>query len=144
MPHQEIPPNNRRFGKAMRQAMTRAEFRLWTRLRNRQFGDLRFRRQAPLGAYIVDFLCLERRLLVEVDGDQHGFPKHETADAKRDEWLRKEGFVVLRFTNRDAMSDSTGVCETILSAARAHVVADGGYPSPKPASPVSALPQGEG
>ena len=71
MPHRSVPPTHRRFGKAMRQRMTDAEARLWLRLRKPGIDGLRFRRQAPIGPYIVDFFCPQHRLIVEVDGGQH-------------------------------------------------------------------------
>ena len=141
MPHQPVPPSSRKFGRVMRQAMTPAEVRLWMTLRNRQLGDLRFRRQMPLGPFIVDFYCPERKLVIEIDGSQHFEAPGEAADARRDAWLRESGNVVLRFSNRDVTSNLAGVCEAILAAT------EGGreeYPSPKPALPVSVVPQGEG
>jgi very-short-patch-repair endonuclease len=143
MPHRLVPPNNRRLGKVMRRALTPAEFRLWKRLRNRSLGDLRFRRQAPLGRYIVDFFCPERMLIVEVDGDQHGLHSGRVRDAVRDEWLTGGGHLVPRFTNREVLSNIDGVCETLLVAAGSRTTAPPD-PSPKSASPISALPQGEG
>lgn len=80
MPHEIVPPRNRRFAKAMRQDMTMAELHLWQHLRKPGLEGLRFRRQTPIGPYIVDFFCPERRLIVEVDGDQHGFDHIEARD----------------------------------------------------------------
>jgi very-short-patch-repair endonuclease len=125
----------------MRQAMTSAEFKLWTKLRNRQLGGVRFRRQVPLGPFIVDFYCPERKLVVEVDGSQHFSPVQQAADSRRDAWLRRSGNTVLRFANRDVVSNLAGVCDAILSVASRDREE---YPSPKPTVPVSALPQGEG
>ena len=68
MPHRTVPSSSRRFGKAMRQAMTPAEARLWSWLRKPGIPGMRFRRQVPIGPYIVDFLCPQKRLIVEVDG----------------------------------------------------------------------------
>lgn len=83
MPHRSVKPTNRRFAKAMRQSMTNAEFRLWQRLKTRGLGGLRFRRQCPIGPFIVDFFCAELKLLIEVDGDQHGHDSVRDADAAR-------------------------------------------------------------
>ena len=113
MPHRSVPPINRRFGKAMRQHMTDAEARLWRRLRKPGIDDLRFRRQAPVGPYIVDFFCPQHRLIVEVDGGQHG----NDADAERDVWLTAQGYRVMRVWNNDVMENVEGVCEVIASAA---------------------------
>ena len=84
----------------MRHEQTDAESLLWWRLRRDQLG-VGFRRQYPIGRYIVDFACLERRLIVESDGSQHGGPK----DDERDEFLRSAGFLVLRFWSWDVISD---------------------------------------
>jgi len=140
MPHQQVPMRNRRLGKRMRGALTDAEFRLWRVLSRRQLEGLKFRRQAPIGPYIVDFFCAERRLAVEVDGGQHSRYAKLQADARRDAWLTEHGVRVVRFQNDEVLSNLDGVCSAILTAA----VEDGMYPSPKPALPVSALPQGEG
>jgi very-short-patch-repair endonuclease len=116
--HRDVPTANRRFAKAMRQSMTTAEFRLWQRLRKPGIEGCRFRRQAPVGPFIVDFLCPQKRLIVELDGDQHGFPVAEEADAKRTEWLRQNGYVVIRFWNNEVMNNIEGVCEAIWASSR--------------------------
>ena len=102
----------------MRREMTVPELRLWLRLKEPGLPGFRFRWQAPIGPYIVDFLCPERRLVVEVDGDQHGFAAGERRDTARDAWLRANGYRVLRFTNRDVMTELEGVCETIMARGR--------------------------
>jgi very-short-patch-repair endonuclease len=114
MPHRSVPPTNRRFGKAMRQCMTDAEARLWLHLRKPGIDGLRFRRQALIGPYIVDFFCPQHRLIVEVDGGQH---TAET-DRERDAWLAEQGYRVVRVWNNDVMENVEGVCEAIASAAR--------------------------
>ncbi len=113
MPHRSVPPTNRRFGKAMRQRMTDAEARLWLRLRKPGIDGLRFRRQAPIGPYMVDFFCPQHRLIVEVDGGQHG----DDADAARDAWLVAQGYRVMRVWNNDVMENLEGVCAAISAAA---------------------------
>jgi very-short-patch-repair endonuclease len=100
----------------MRRAMTPAEMRLWLRLRNRQLGNVRFRRQAPIGPYIVDFFCPEKRLIVEVDGEQHGFDGHMRHDGERTRWLKARGHCVLRFTNGDVAKDLDAVYAVISAA----------------------------
>ena len=72
----------------------------------------KFRRQQPLGGYIVDFVCLERRLIVELDGGQHA--DRNAYDKKRDDWLRNQGFVILRFWNHDVLNNIDGVVKQIL------------------------------
>jgi very-short-patch-repair endonuclease len=94
--------------------MTKAELRLWSRLRKPGPDGMRFRRQAPIGPCIVDFFCPERRLVVEVDGDQHGLPGAAMRDAERDAWLADRGYRVIRFTNREVMTNIDGVCLTIV------------------------------
>jgi very-short-patch-repair endonuclease len=100
----------------LRKNLTDAERRLWSKLRRRQLDGFRFRRQAPLGIYFVDFLCLEERLIIEVDGGQHAI--EQAADGKRTTWLDGEGFRVLRFWNNDVLANTDGVIETILRALR--------------------------
>jgi len=97
----------------LRQNMTDAERALWRLLRQRQIKGLRFRRQVPIDHYIVDFACLEVRLVVEVDGGQHS---DSEADRKRDSNLHSQGFRVLRFWNNDVLSNPDGVCRTIIDA----------------------------
>ena len=100
----------------MRQALTPAELRLWLVLRNQKLEGLRFRRQAPLGAYIVDFFCPRQKLIVEIDGGGHGRFNALKADAERDSWLRSQGHRVLRFSNQQVLTDLEGVCSAILAA----------------------------
>ena len=82
------------MAKGLRRRMTDAERCLWRQLRARQLADSKFKRQQPIGPYIVDFVCLEVRLVVEVDGGQH---IDSETDAVRDAWLHKHGYRVLRF-----------------------------------------------
>jgi very-short-patch-repair endonuclease len=96
--------------------MTDAETRLWWKLRNRQLDGAYFRRQQPIGRYIVDFVCFERGLVVELDGGQHALAA--ARDEVRDAWLATQGLRVLRFWNPDVMRSLGGVLETILNALR--------------------------
>ena len=118
MAHQEVPSANRRLGRAMRKRLTPAELKLWQVIRNRQLDGLRFRRQAPLGPYIVDFFCPERRLIVEVDGGHHRRFQRLRADAERDKWLRSQGHTVLRFANPAVLKSLDSGCATILAASQ--------------------------
>jgi very-short-patch-repair endonuclease len=102
----------------MRKRLTTAELKLWSVIRNRQLDGLRFRRQAPLGPYIVDFFCPERRLVVEVDGGPHTHAYNSRADAERDEWLRSQGHTVLRFANPAIMKGLDSVCAAIVAASQ--------------------------
>ena len=97
--------------RAMRREPTEAERLLWARLRDRRLGGHKFRRQHPLGAFVADFACLERRLIVEANGEQHVESKH---DADRTEWLRAQGWRVVRFWNNEVRENPDGVAEAIL------------------------------
>lgn len=101
-----------RRARELRGSPTDAESKLWSRLRRRQLDGHRFRRQVPLGPYVIDFACFDVRLIVEVDGGQHA---KETAirDAARTAWLEGEGFRVLRFWNNEVLGNIDGVIETI-------------------------------
>jgi very-short-patch-repair endonuclease len=94
--------------------MTEAEQVLWRRLRQRQVYGHKFRRQFPLGVYVVDFACLERRLIVEVDGGQHG--EQQSYDQRRDQWLQAQGFRVLRFWNHQVLQETDAVVAAIAEA----------------------------
>lgn len=116
----------------LRKAMTPAERLLWWALRNRQLDDVRFRRQHPLGPYTADFVCLERLLVVEVDGAQHAEPSQLRHDEDRTRWLEGEGYAVLRVWNRDVLTNLDGVLTTIWRVLRERPVRDrGGHPHPK-------------
>jgi very-short-patch-repair endonuclease len=118
----------------LRHNSTKAELLLWNRLRSRAINGRKFVRQEPIGPYIVDFICRERRLVVEVDGGQHGTEK----DHMRDEWLRSRGYRVLRFWNNDVLTNIEGVLETMAAAlakeAPPHPVSACGGNRPLPAS----------
>jgi very-short-patch-repair endonuclease len=98
----------------MRREMTDVELKLWRILRSRAMVGIKFRRQVPVGNYIADFCCLERRLIVELDGGQHA--EQEAADALRSRFLAAEGFRVLRFWNQQVAEGSEFVVEEILAA----------------------------
>jgi very-short-patch-repair endonuclease len=97
----------------LRQESTDAEWKLWYRLRSRSILEFKFVRQEPIGPYVVDFICRERRLIVEVDGGQHADSER---DRVRDLWLADHRYRVLRFWNNDVMSDIDGVLEAIAVA----------------------------
>jgi very-short-patch-repair endonuclease len=94
--------------------MTDAENHLWTRLRRRQIDGFRFRRQVPVGGYIVDFACLRAWLVIEVDGSQHHLRRER--DRLRTAWLESRGLRVLRFWDNDVLQQTDGVLETIRRA----------------------------
>ena len=94
--------------------MTDAERRLWGRLRRKQLDGMRFRHQVPLGPYVVDFLCFDHRLIIEVDGGQHA--QEAEAESRRTAWLTEQGFRVIRFWNNDVLTNTDGVVLTIQMA----------------------------
>ena len=114
--------------RALRKTISDAERRLWSALRGRQLHGLRFRRQHPIGPYIADFICLEKRLVVEVDGSQHAEPAQIAHDTRRTNWLQREGYRVLRVWTNEVFENLDGVAKTIL------VEADG-MPSVRKRSP---------
>jgi very-short-patch-repair endonuclease len=100
--------------RTLRHKPAEPERRLWQKLRNRQLGDLKFRRQTPVGPYVADFLCLDAMLIVEVDGDTHGTT--QALDARRTAYLEREGFRVIRFSNAEVMANIDGVLVAVLAA----------------------------
>ncbi len=114
-----IHPVAKERARTLRTAMSDAEKRLWGRLRKRQVDAYRFRRQHPLGRYIVDFVCLEARLVVEVDGGQ---PMERVGyEQKRSAWRGKHGFRVLRFWNHEVMNQTEAVMTVISEALHASI-----------------------
>src|SRR5258708_13356113 len=113
MPHSAVSKRQRSNAKALRQRMTRAETLLWRYLKANHFDGLSFRRQTPMGPYIVDFVCHAARVVVELDGDTHDFEAQQRDDGVRDAWLEARGYVVPRFTNKDLLSTLEGVLMTI-------------------------------
>jgi very-short-patch-repair endonuclease len=101
------------FAKHLRRNLTDVERKLWYALRDRRFDSFKFRRQVPIGKYIVDFVCQDRKLIVELDGSQHEGSKY---DGVRDAWLRSVGYRVLRFWNVDINQTFDGVLFAILDS----------------------------
>jgi very-short-patch-repair endonuclease len=108
-----IPLVAKSRARAMRREPTEAERKLWYALRDRRLQSIKFRRQAPVGPYIVDFLCLARKLVVEADGSQHAENRRDVA---RDAWLGREGYKVLRFWNHEILTAQESVLATIAAA----------------------------
>jgi very-short-patch-repair endonuclease len=115
----------------LRSDSTNAELRLWNRLRSHSISGHKFVRQEPIGPYVVDFVCREHRLVVEVDGGQHA---DSARDRIRDRWLAEHQYRVLRFWNNDVLGNTNGVLEIIAAALAAesppHPPAFGGRPLP--------------
>jgi very-short-patch-repair endonuclease len=99
--------------KSLRQNSTEAENLLWLYLRAKRLNNLKFKRQQPIGSYIVDFICFEKRLVIEVDGGQHA--EQVKLDSIRDKWLKVQGYKVLRFWNNEVLVNIDGVLETIIN-----------------------------
>ncbi|MBI5782460.1 MAG: endonuclease domain-containing protein [Gammaproteobacteria bacterium] len=107
---------NTRRARTLRNSLTDTERCLWSRLKRQQINGYKFRRQFPLGPYIVDFVSLEARLVIEVDGGQHA--NRVGKDEVRDKWLVSQDFRVLRFWNNDVLRETDAVIETIVQALR--------------------------
>ena len=118
----------------LRRQLTDAERKLWSVLRNRQLDGAKFRRQQPSGPFIADFVCQDRRLIVEADGGQHS---GNASDARRTAFLERKGYRVLRFWNNDILRNVNGVAQVIADALST--------PHPAQAAPESPSPsRGEG
>jgi very-short-patch-repair endonuclease len=121
------------IARKLRKTLTPQEVKIWNHLRSWRARGFHFRRQAPCKGYIVDFVCLKRGLIVEIDGGQHNFDAHAKADVQRDDKLTRAGFRVLRFWNSEVDSNLSGVLETIdtvLAEKSPHPAAFGGHPPP--------------
>ena len=117
------------MARRLRRDSTNAELRLWNKLRSRSIDGQKFVRQEPIGRYVVDFMCREKRLIIEVDGGQHN---DSAEDSIRDQWLRDHNYRVLRFWNNEVMSNMDGVLEMIAAA----------LAEAAPPDPASALSRG--
>jgi very-short-patch-repair endonuclease len=116
----------------LRRASTKAERKLWSVLQRAQMSGFSFRRQHPIGDYVVDFYCTRLRLAVEVDGGQHNFQRQQISDERRTRWLQAKGVTVLRFWNNEVMENIEGVWAEV-----AHAVA---LLSSRSATPTPTLP----
>ncbi len=111
--------------RALRKRMTDAERLLWRHLRNRELGGWKFRRQYPVGPFIVDFICVEKNVVIEVDGGQHA--ENEALDIQRSAYLNKMGYRVFRFWNNEVLQETEAVLEAIFA-----ILANGKQNSPHP------------
>ena len=105
-----------KHAKQMRSAPTEAESLLWHRLRAHRFDGYKFKRQQPLGRYVLDFVCFGHKLVVEIDGSQHLDADASAYDSTRTTWLNSQGFRVLRFWNDDVLARSELVLDAIWDA----------------------------
>jgi len=104
------------FAKELRKNSTDAEKKLWECLRRKNINGLKFRRQEPIGNFIVDFVCYEKKLAIEIDGNQHLNQKYYDKD--RDNWLKSNGFSVLRFGNDDVLKNINDILEIIKQSCK--------------------------
>ena len=102
------------FTRKLRKDQTPHEIKLWNILRNREIGDLKFRRQHKIGKYVVDFCCLDKKLVVELDGGHHNEEQYKIKDQKRQKYIESQGYVVLRFWNNEVDDNLDGIIDTIL------------------------------
>jgi len=134
MARSDIPDWQRVAARRLRREMTDAEHKLWQALRANRFRGVGFRRQAPLGPYIADFVCHALKLVIEVDGGQHSGSER---DAARDAWMVREGYKVLRFWNNEVLGNLEGVLDRI---GREVAAAPSPQPSPTRGEGVLAAP----
>jgi very-short-patch-repair endonuclease len=125
-PTWKVSRTKRTNARELRRNLTDAERIVWYGVRAHRLEGIGFRRQAPIGPYIVDFVSHAAKLVIEIDGGQHFDVEHERRDARRDRFLASKGYRVLRFSNHDVISNRAGVLEAIAQAA-----------SPSPPSPAS-------
>jgi len=118
------PSQQQQHARDLRRNSTDAERWFWKRLRNRQLLGHKFRRQVPIGPYIVDFICLELRLVIEVDGSQHR--RQDDYDESRTQFLGTQGYRVLRYWNNEVLQQGEAVLESIVQALLAP------HPNPSP------------
>jgi len=113
VPHANVNEWQRGRAKQLRQKMTRAENLPWRYLKAHHIDGLAFRRQTPIRQFIVDFVCHSVKLIVEVDGESHDSVSRQQTDRRRDEWFASQGYVVLRFTDEQVLTNLGGVIEVI-------------------------------
>lgn len=114
MTHRRTTPKVFSHAKELRHNTTPAEQKLWAALRAHQIENVHFRRQHAIGPYVVDFCCIKKKLIIELDGGQH--LEQQAYDNERTQFLQTKGYRVLRFWNKDVLSDMNGVMKVILDA----------------------------
>jgi very-short-patch-repair endonuclease len=106
----------RDFARELRQNQTEVERRLWSELRSRRFHGFKFRRQEPVGPFIADFLCLEAKLIIELDGARHALPQFAAAERRRNAYLENRGYRIKRYWNGEVKGDLRAVLRDIRIA----------------------------
>ncbi len=101
------------IARKLRKNSTEQERKMWKLLRNRGFKNLKFKRQVPMGNYVVDFLCEEKKLIIEIDGGQHNEPENIINDKIRTEYLESEGYCIVRFWNNEIDGNMSGVYDRL-------------------------------
>ncbi len=104
------------FSRRLRKSETDAEPKIWQQLRSRNLNGTKFRRQHPVGPYIVDFICINSKLIIELDGSQH--QQQQEYDAKRSVFLEEAGYRVLRFWDNDVLLNTESVMQVIFETLR--------------------------
>ena len=115
-PAWQVSTKQRTRARRLRRDMTDAERIIWNAIRAHRMHGMSFRRQTPIGPFIVDFVCQSALLIVEIDGGQHYEPENIKRDAQRDAFLASKGYQILRFNNHDVITNRQGVIETIAAA----------------------------
>jgi very-short-patch-repair endonuclease len=111
-----VEQSGRASARRLRANATETETLLWKRLRTIKIDGSHFRRQVPIGPYVVDFACMAARLVIELDGSGHNIDARRTKDDRRRRWLEAEGYRVIRFWNNDLRQNANGVLETVYAA----------------------------
>ena len=120
-------PNLVKRAKELRHNETEAEQLIWSWVRSKKLNGVKFRRQQPIGIYIVDFVSFEKKLIIEIDGGQHSFEENKVNDEVRTQWLESQGFRIIRFWNNEVSSNLEGVIAQIKE-----VLEDHPHPDPLP------------
>jgi 5-methyltetrahydrofolate--homocysteine methyltransferase len=105
----DLTPKKKGLVRELRRKSTPQEIILWSRLKGRKFNNLKFRRQHLVGKYIVDFICLEKKLIIELDGYQHKEKDQKQYDKERTKYLKEQGFEIVRFWNNEVNNNLEGV-----------------------------------
>ena len=108
------------LAKSLRRRTTDTERVLWQQLKAKRFCGLKFRRQQPIGTYIVDFVCFEKKIIVELDGSQHALLPEAQNDNRRDQWFEAQGYKVLRFWDNEVLTNTPAVLEVIWTHCLSH------------------------